>query len=639
MKRGVALSLGTVALGALLAGAHALRSPGPPHAPLTGPAAPSASTRERGTEAPPASASDSAACEPDDDLVAPTGRPAGLTCRTARAVVREVRARFATRVERPPPGLFADLLVGWLDPHGLWSDAPDAPTARELEARAPALLDELEAPPGSAEPCAASLVLGGALIDWLAQLRRELDAARREAPAVSLAEARTLLLVSPYAEDAAAPARALAAELGRTLGSLEQSFGSVLEPFAELSRERFVPELDASGWQGIVLASAVRAYVAAIDPHGQWTPIDEEWALYADDESFEDTERLWGEMLRTALGARIVDQPMPPLEVDDLVLAVNGTGIAGMSIEQIGQLERAAPADGSGRTVLALRAGEDTPRSFPIPAPSDDTRVLPPSDGEVELELLPYGADQVALVTVDFVGDDLGERLEGLFAELGRQGTRAAGVLLDLRGNGGGSTDGAADALGVFLPGLPVFPLLHAGRVTEVLVAPEPPLAHRFDGPVAVLVDRRTASAAEMLAGALDRYGRGVLLGAPTFGKGSVQEYFRDPTGEGALRLTTHLFVLPDGSPVQGRGLFPELLLDVASGGEGEADIQGSLEAVSGPDVRRRTRGFPSWPRLTGRVGPCPDAVICTALKRLSGRTVAKAPRAGQSPRKRRIPH
>jgi carboxyl-terminal processing protease len=452
---------------------------------------------------------------------------------------------------------------------------------------------------------------------------------------VSRAQARALLVASPYEREAAAPARALAAELGRTLGSLEKSFGAPLEPFARLSRERFLPELDASGWQSVLLASAVRAYVAAIDPHGQWTPIDEEWALYADDESFEDTERLWGEMLRTALGARVVADPTPPLEVDDLVLAVNDTGLAGMSIEQIGQLERAAPADERERRALVVRAGEDLPRTLVIPAPVEDEVVSAPSDGEVELELVPFGPDRVALVRVDFVGDDLGERLEGLFAELSRKGTRPAGMLLDLRGNGGGSTDGAAAALGVFLPGVPAFPLLHGGRVTEVLTTPEPPSSHRFEGPVAALVDRRTASAAEMLAGALQRYGRGVLLGAPTFGKGSVQEYFRDHTGEGALRLTTHLFTLPDGSPVQGRGLVPEISLDVLREGEGEADVEGSLDAVSGPDVRQLGRDFPAWPRLSGR--PCRDPVVCTALRRLSGRALTPA-RAGVTPRKRRVP-
>jgi carboxyl-terminal processing protease len=500
------------------------------------------------------------------------------------------------------------------------------------------VLHELGVDPRSDEPCAESLVLGGELVGWLSELRAALDAARREAPLVSRAAARTLLLVSPYEQEVAAPARALAAELGRTIGALEKSFGPSLEPFAEASRGRFLPELDAPTWQGVVLASAVRAYVAAVDPHGQWTPIDEEWALYADDESFRDSERLWGDMLRTALGARVVDQPVPPLQVDDLVLAVNGIAVAGLSIEQLGQLERAAPPDDGERRVLVVRAGEDTPQTLLFGAPGEDAPGPSPVDGEVEVELVPFGAQEVALVTIDFVGDDLGERLSGLFAELHRQGERPAGVLLDLRGNGGGSTDGAADALGVFLPGLPMFPLLHAGRVTEVLATPEPPLAHRFDGPVAALVDGRTASAAEMLAGALERYGRGVLLGAPTFGKGSVQEYFRDHTGEGALRLTTHLFALPDGSPVQGRGLLPGIALDLTRNGDREADLQGSLASMSGPDVRRPTRPFPGWPRLAGRLGPCRDPVVCTALRRLSGRALVPASRAGVPARKRRVP-
>lgn len=637
MKRGAAATLGVLALGAALVGVHTFRASPSRRGPHTEQRVPREPNAQRAPA--PAPEVDPTACESDDELVAPTGRPAALTCRTARAVVKEVRERFATDVKRPPASLFADLLVSWLDPHGLWSDAPDAPTARSLEQRANALLDELDVPPGSDELCPASLALGEELVDWMSVLRGELDRARRDAPSVSRAQARTLLLVSPYAEDVAAPARAVSAELGKTLGSLEQSFGSTLSPYVELSRERFVPELDAPGWQGVVLASAVRAYVAAVDPHGQWTPIDEEWALYADDESFEDTERLWGEMLRTSIGARVVDQPTPPLEVDDLVLAVNGTGVAGMSIEQIGQLERAAPVDGGERTVLVVRAGEDTPRTLTIAMPSEDAPTPPPADGEVDLELVRYGKDDIALVTIDFVGDDLGERLEGLFAELDRQGERPVGVLVDLRGNGGGSTDGAADALGVFLPGLPVFPLLHAGRVTEVLTTPEPPAPHRFDGPVAALVDRRTASAAEMFAGALDRYGRGVLLGAPTFGKGSVQEYFRDHTGEGVLRLTTHLFALPDGSPVQGRGLVPEIELDVLRSGDGEADIQGALGPMTGPDVRRRTRDYPGWPRLTGPVGPCPDSAVCTALRRLSGRALTPAARAGSAPRKRRVPH
>jgi hypothetical protein len=174
------------------------------------------------------------------------------------------------------------------------------------------------------------------------------------------------------------------------------------------------------------------------------------------------------------------------------------------------------------------------------------------------------------------------------------------------------------------LPGVPAFPLLHAGRVTEVLAAPSPEAGHRFAGPLGVLVDARTASAAEMLAGALERYGRATLLGARTFGKGCVQEYFRDRARAGALRLTTHLFALPDGFTLQQRGLTPALTLDVERLGERERDLEGAIEPTNGPDVRVEVPDAPGFPRPRGRIGPCADSIVCTALRQLAGRPLAR---------------
>src|SRR5262245_54704937 len=68
-----------------------------------------------------------ARCE-NDELVRPTGAPAGLTCAQARAVVAELHARFAAELPSAAPGAFAEGVVSWLDPHGLWSASSDAPT-------------------------------------------------------------------------------------------------------------------------------------------------------------------------------------------------------------------------------------------------------------------------------------------------------------------------------------------------------------------------------------------------------------------------------------------------------------------------------------------------------------------------------
>ncbi len=646
MRRGVAkvLALALIASGVL--GLSLVRAPHDEPGPSNAAVVP----ERRPVANPPSGTADDdpTSCDPARELVLPLGGPAGIRCATARSIIAEVHARFAAEVPTPRTAAFADLVVSWLDPHGLWSDAPDAPPGARIAKDAAALLAEIEVPKESSEPCAHAHALGRELVDWVAELGAKYDRARASARRPSRPEATTLALVGAFEDGpVTTPASELAAELGSRVGAIEHALGDDVTPFTASLRERYLPSLSAEEWQEVVLAAAVRAYVSAVDPHGAWAPIDEEWALYADDESFEDGSRLWGDMVRTPIGARIVDRPRPPLAVDDLVLEVSGVTVGGLSVEELGQLERVLPADPEApRRVTVLRAGYEGPLSLEVPpyddapdAPgAEDQALLDDDDDELDLDLVRYGARQAAIVGIHYIGDDLGERLEELVEELSEDGEPPAGLLLDLRGNGGGSTDGAAAALGVVLPGVPAFPLLHGGHLTEVLTTPVPGPSRRFAGPVGVLVDADTASAAEMLAGAIDRYGRGTLLGARTFGKGCVQEYFRDHTGSGALRLTTQLFVLPDGSPIQTTGLLPALSLDVERGGEKESDLPGALPPVTGPDVRVRIAVAPSWPRPVGRVGPCGDPVICSALRKLAGRSPVSVARAGVGAKNRRNP-
>jgi carboxyl-terminal processing protease len=568
----------------------------------------------------------------------PTGTPIGLGCADVRRVIRQIHTRFPVKAAAPLPNEFAELVTSWLDPHGLWSAANDTPPRALVFAGSERLLSELLGQSGN---CEASREIGVSLVSFMDELRGLYDDAVAHAPLLSRDGATELGLEPAFDDDqVTTPARVLARDLGRRLGAIGAAYGEAVSPYVGAGRDRYFPSLDADGWQRVVLAAALRGYVAAIDPHGQWAPLDEEWSLYGGDPSFYDPDRLWGDMVRTAFGLRVTDQPVAPLEIDDLVLEVDGVPTTGLSFEQAEQLSRVlGAATGAAiepRRLVVLRQGEASPRSveIPIEAQGDDGSDADPFGAdELDVELVPYGRSYAAVVSVPFVRDDLGVRIAEAMDSLISDGP-PEGLLLDLRGNAGGSMDGATGALSVFLPDVPVFPLFHGGRMVEVLTTrgSEP---RRFHGPLAVLVDGRTASAAEMIAGALDRYHRAVLLGQPTYGKGCVQEYFEDDAGAGVLRLTTRLFTLPDGSAVQRRGLVPAIPLHLPRVSEHEADVLGALAAVEGPDVRVALPAAPAWPTPSGRLGPCRERVVCSALEK-AARVPARAFRSDFSPKGRR---
>ncbi|QVL51165.1 MAG: carboxy terminal-processing peptidase [Thiocapsa sp.] len=143
------------------------------------------------------------------------------------------------------------------------------------------------------------------------------------------------------------------------------------------------------------------------------------------------------------------------------------------------------------------------------------------------------------------------------------------GIVIDLRGNGGGSLAEATSLTGLFIDTGPVVQVKDAFGKIEVESDPEPGLAYR--GPLAVLVDRDSASASEIFAGAIQDYGRGLVIGEPTFGKGTVQTLIdlnRYVPGEqnnlGRLRLTMAEFFRISGGSTQLRGVEPDIRFPTA---------------------------------------------------------------------------
>ena len=169
-----------------------------------------------------------------------------------------------------------------------------------------------------------------------------------------------------------------------------------------------------------------------------------------------------------------------------------------------------------------------------------------------------------------------------LITDLDRQGID--GLVVDLRGNGGGSLTEATSLTGLFIDRGPVVQVKDALGKIEVESDPEPGVV--YSGPLAVLVDRNSASASEIFAGAIQDYGRGVIIGEPTFGKGTVQTLIdldRYVPGEaaelGRLRLTMAEFYRISGGSTQLKGVEPDVRFEfgVDIGDHGERSLENAL--------------------------------------------------------------
>ena len=170
---------------------------------------------------------------------------------------------------------------------------------------------------------------------------------------------------------------------------------------------------------------------------------------------------------------------------------------------------------------------------------------------------------------------DVGKLLRELKAE------HVDGVVLDLRNNGGGSLDEATELTGLFIDTGPVVQVRNAQGRIDIGADKRPGQA--WDGPLAVLVNRVSASASEIFAAAIQDYGRGLVIGEPTYGKGTVQNLIsldqlsgRDDTRHGQLKFTTAQFFRINGGSTQLKGVTPDIQfpasLDLEDFGEGTYD-------------------------------------------------------------------
>lgn len=236
------------------------------------------------------------------------------------------------------------------------------------------------------------------------------------------------------------------------------------------------------------------------------------------------------------------------LQVQDVILEVDGVSIAGWTLED---------------SVARLRGEVGSKVTLTVFRPRDESRFsVEITRARVELPtLIASTYDTVGYVRLFSFNDRATELLSDEIDKLLGQGIAA--LILDLRGNPGGLLDQAVSVSDLFLDeGVVVTQRDRHGRSTVYRSVTGQPAESL---PMAVLMDNTSASAAEVVAGALRDRGRAVLIGQPSFGKGSVQHVHDLPDGS-QVHVTVALWFTPNETPIQGQGLTPDILVEEITG-------------------------------------------------------------------------
>lgn len=247
------------------------------------------------------------------------------------------------------------------------------------------------------------------------------------------------------------------------------------------------------------------------------------------------------------------------IQPGDLLTAINGQPIVGLTLDDAVRDMR-GPA-GSDLTVTILRKGED---AFDVTLTRE---VIQPKsvtwraeDGEIAYLRISTFNERTTIL--------LEEALDEVRNEIG---ARPKGLVLDLRNNGGGLLDQAISVSDLFLSGGEVVSTI--GRREGDVARYNARNGERFrEVPIVVLINEGSASASEIVAGALQDRNRATVLGMTSFGKGSVQTVIPLGADRGAIRLTTARYYTPSGRSIQATGIEPDL--EVASERLSEDDLE-----------------------------------------------------------------
>jgi carboxyl-terminal processing protease len=263
------------------------------------------------------------------------------------------------------------------------------------------------------------------------------------------------------------------------------------------------------------------------------------------------------------------------IKAGDYIIKINDKNSIGLSIEEVVKKLRGRP--GTSVKITILRKGEKEPLIKNLTRQVIKVRAVKSAQ-----------FNDVAYVKINTFSQQASIGIENeikkLKQKIGEKNLK--GLVLDLRNNPGGLLDQAIKVSDAFLPKDAVIVSIKGRSVEErqyLDIADETLIAKL---PIVVLINEGSASASEIVAGALQDNKRAVIMGVKSFGKGSVQSVIPLENSQGALRLTTSLYYTPSGRSIQAQGIEPNIILNNAKiekqidkiERDSEADLKGHIE-------------------------------------------------------------
>jgi carboxyl-terminal processing protease len=409
-----------------------------------------------------------------------------------------------------------------------------------------------------------------------------------------------------------------------------------------------------------LIKDAIQGMVAGLDPHSQ----------YFDKKSFKEfregtSGRFVGVGIEIAQEDGLVKVVSPiegspafraGLKPNDLITKIDDTAVKGLPLSEA--VKRMRGESGT-KVILTIFRREENNRTFPVTITREEIRTQSVRGKNIEPGYAWLRVSQFQDRTVD----DFSRKLEEIY----KADPQLKGLVLDLRNDPGGLLDAAVAISAAFLPENVAVVSTNGQLAESKFTYKASPEFYRRSGvdvvkrltdntkgiyktlPIVVLVNEGSASASEIVAGALQDYGRAKIMGSQTFGKGSVQ-VIRPLGPDTGLKLTTSRYYTPKGNSIQAKGIVPDIMVDESAEGNlfaalrtREADLTKRLDNKNDPvdaekvkaeekareaereEARKRLEEFNKKPEAERRIpefGSDKDFQLQQAINQLKGRNV-----------------